>query len=71
MSGGTEGVLSPHQTVFTRRPAQGVPVAGSKRLTLGIAFTRDFLPEKSVGVRRSKRPLKPSCAPCRTVASRR
>ncbi|MRT21599.1 ring-opening amidohydrolase [Comamonas sp. CAH-2] len=46
MSGGTEGVLSPHQTVFTRRPAQGVPVAGSKRLTLGIAFTRDFLPEE-------------------------
>lgn len=51
MSGGTEGVLSPHQTVFTRRPAQaapdaGTPIAGAKRLTLGIAFTRDFLPEE-------------------------
>lgn len=46
MSGGTEGVLSPHHTVFTRRPAQGAPVAGAKRLTLGIAFTRDFLPEE-------------------------
>lgn len=46
MSGGTEGVLSPHHTVFARRPAQGAPRAGSKRLTLGIAFTRDFLPEE-------------------------
>lgn len=46
MSGGTEGVLSPHQTVFARRPAQGRAPEGSKRLTLGIGFTRDFLPEE-------------------------
>ena len=46
MSGGTEGVLSPHITVFTRRrSAQGAP-AGQKRLSIGIAFTRDFLPEE-------------------------
>jgi cyanuric acid amidohydrolase len=46
MSGGTEGVLSPHLTVFTRKPsAQGAP-NGSKRLSIGIAFTRDFLPEE-------------------------
>lgn len=46
MSGGTEGVLSPHQTVFLRSPSRGAPADSSKRLTLGIAFTRDFLPEE-------------------------
>ena len=45
MSGGTEGVLSPHFTVFTRR-AGGTPSAGVKHLAVGIAFTRDFLPEE-------------------------
>ncbi len=44
MSGGTEGVLSPHMTVFARVPgAQG---AGEARLSVGIAHTRDFLPEE-------------------------
>ncbi len=45
MSGGTEGVLSPHFTVFTRRrvPAPG---HGEKRLVVGIAHTRDLLPEE-------------------------
>ena len=42
-SGGTEGVLSPHATVFTRSAA---PAAGGKRLALGIAVTRDLLPEE-------------------------
>jgi cyanuric acid amidohydrolase len=48
MSGGTEGVLSPHITVFTRTPpAEGHAVrAGRKRLSIGIAHTRDFLPEE-------------------------
>src|SRR5215470_4138453 len=41
-SGGTEGVLSPHTTVFTREP--GEPAGGAKRLALGIAVTRDFAP---------------------------
>jgi cyanuric acid amidohydrolase len=45
MSGGTEGVLSPHITVFARRPAANAATTG-KRLTLGIAFTRDFLPDE-------------------------
>lgn len=45
MSGGTEGVLSPHFTVFTRR-AGGEPQAGRPRLAVGIGFTRDFLPEE-------------------------
>jgi cyanuric acid amidohydrolase len=45
MSGGTEGVLSPHFTVFARRMAEG-PAPGGKRLALGVAHTRDFLPEE-------------------------
>jgi len=45
MSGGTEGVLSPHITVFTRVSADPVRM-GPKRLAAGIAFTREFLPEE-------------------------
>lgn len=48
MSGGTEGILSPHLTLFTRTavaaPSSG-PL-GAKRLSIGIAHTRDFLPEE-------------------------
>jgi cyanuric acid amidohydrolase len=48
MSGGTEGVLSPHITVFTRdtvvdRRSEGL---SGKRLSIGMAQTRDFLPEE-------------------------
>ncbi len=47
MSGGTEGVLSPHITVFARTPANGGGSgSGRKRLSVGIAQTRDFLPEE-------------------------
>jgi cyanuric acid amidohydrolase len=47
MSGGTEGVLSPHLTVFARRPVMGEPGnSGEKRLSIGIAMTRPFLPEE-------------------------
>jgi cyanuric acid amidohydrolase len=42
-SGGTEGVLSPHATVFTRTAAAPV---GAKRLAIGIAVTRDLAPEE-------------------------
>ncbi|MBW7965255.1 ring-opening amidohydrolase [Bradyrhizobium sp. BR 10261] len=47
MSGGTEGVLSPHLTVFTRQQVETPPagIAG-KRLSIGMAQTRDFLPEE-------------------------
>ncbi len=45
MSGGTEGVLSPHLTVFARVPDGSAP-SGQPRLALGIATTRDFLPEE-------------------------
>jgi cyanuric acid amidohydrolase len=48
MSGGTEGVLSPHFTVFSRRclPVAEGQASPEKRLVLGIAHTRDFLPEE-------------------------
>src|SRR5512144_894640 len=44
MSGGTEGVLSPHITVFTREEIGRPPASISgKRLSIGMAQTRDFL----------------------------
>lgn len=46
MSGGTEGVLSPHFTVFTRRSVDASDASGEKRLVIGTAQTRDFLPEE-------------------------
>ncbi|HEX9214801.1 MAG TPA: ring-opening amidohydrolase [Bradyrhizobium sp.] len=46
MSGGTEGVLSPHITVFTRREAERPARVSGKRLSIGMAHTRDFLPEE-------------------------
>jgi cyanuric acid amidohydrolase len=51
VSGGTEGVLSPHATIFARVPAEA-PASGyngqdvRKRLAIGIAATRDFLPQE-------------------------
>jgi len=48
MSGGTEGVLSPHLTVFARKDVATASLGHSpdKRLSIGIAHTRDFLPEE-------------------------
>ena len=48
MSGGTEGVLSPHMTVFARSRCSDAAAdgAGEKRLSVGVAHTRDFLPEE-------------------------
>jgi cyanuric acid amidohydrolase len=45
MSGGTEGVLSPHMTVFSRAKADAT-AGNAKRLAIGIAATREFLPEE-------------------------
>ncbi len=44
-SGGTEGVLSPHATVFTSLSGNAL-VDGRGRLALGIGVTREFLPEE-------------------------
>ena len=50
VSGGSEGILSPHATIFARVPADGTVAADSteapKRLAIGIATTRDFLPHE-------------------------
>ena len=54
MSGGTEGVLSPHLTVFARGAAvdgaghgkNGENGKNEKRLSVGVAHSRDFLPEE-------------------------
>ncbi len=48
MSGGTEGVLSPHITVFarSRAPERAGKDSSEKRLSVGVAHTRDFLPEE-------------------------
>jgi len=45
MSGGTEGVLSPHITVFARRAAIASKTK-DKRLCIGMGMTRPFLPEE-------------------------
>lgn len=46
MSGGTEGVLSPHATVFTRSRSGGSAKGGAKRLAIGVSHTREFKPEE-------------------------
>ncbi|MEY8874886.1 MAG: ring-opening amidohydrolase [Leptothrix sp. (in: b-proteobacteria)] len=49
MSGGTEGVLSPHVTVFTRRwldDTDPAPRHDEPRLVIGRAQTADFTPEQ-------------------------
>jgi cyanuric acid amidohydrolase len=45
MSGGTEGVLTPHATIFARVPVAGNAGGGARRrLAIGVAATRDFVP---------------------------
>jgi cyanuric acid amidohydrolase len=48
MSGGTEGVLSPHATIFVRSAVEKKR-GGGKRLAIGVAHTRNFLPEELGG----------------------
>lgn len=45
MSGGTEGIISPHFNVFVRE-ATGSGDGKTPRLAIGAARTRDFLPEE-------------------------
>lgn len=45
MSGGTEGILSPHATVFAKRTVS-TGATGPKRLAIGVSHTREFLPEE-------------------------
>ena len=46
MSGGTEGVLSPHANIFVRSNSESGESAKSKRLSIGVSHTREFLPEE-------------------------
>ncbi|WP_341702435.1 ring-opening amidohydrolase [Ferrovibrio sp.] len=45
LSGGTEGVLTPHYLVFSRDPAADGPAGGPKRLAVGVAFSPPVPPE--------------------------
>ena len=44
-SGGVEGVLSPHYSVFTASDDAGAPPSGGKALAIGVAFTPELKPE--------------------------
>jgi len=44
-SGGCEGVMSPHATIFTKSSEEGQK-DGKKRLAVGVRNTRDLLPEE-------------------------
>jgi cyanuric acid amidohydrolase len=45
MSGGTEGVMSPHATIFTKSEVEAEET-GELALAASAGFTRDFLPEE-------------------------
>ena len=45
MIGGTAGLMSPHLTLFVKRPAARVP-GGPPRLAIGVASTRELLPQE-------------------------
>ncbi len=46
MSGGTEGVISPHLTVVSRSTSGGATRGEAKSLAVGVRHTRDFRPEE-------------------------
>jgi cyanuric acid amidohydrolase len=45
-SGGTDGVLSPHATIFAKVPAEKAPVTDEPRVTVGVAMSDQILPEE-------------------------
>lgn len=45
MSGGTEGVMTPHATIFTKSDVEDA-YSEEKSLVASVGFTRDFLPEE-------------------------
>jgi barbiturase len=44
-SGGTDGVISPHATVFATRPAGSAAITSEPRLSVGFAMSEPLLPE--------------------------
>jgi cyanuric acid amidohydrolase len=45
-SGGTDGVISPHATIFATVPAGQAPPSDEPRLTVGFAMSEPILPEE-------------------------
>jgi barbiturase len=45
-SGGTDGVISPHATVFATLPDGAAPTSDESRLTVGYAMSEPLLPEE-------------------------
>ncbi|MFS8480192.1 MAG: ring-opening amidohydrolase [Micromonosporaceae bacterium] len=45
-SGGTDGVISPHATIFATVPAESVEPTDEPRLTVGFAMSEPILPEE-------------------------
>src|SRR3954470_14619310 len=44
-SGGTDGILSPHATIFARVPESKAPKSDEPRLSVGFAMSEQILPE--------------------------
>src|SRR5664279_1145310 len=44
-SGGTDGILSPHATIFARIPADQAPKSDEPRVSVGFAMSEKILPE--------------------------
>ncbi|MDQ2836951.1 MAG: ring-opening amidohydrolase [Actinomycetota bacterium] len=44
-SGGTDGIISPHATIFATTDPAGVPVTNEPRLSVGFAMSEVLLPE--------------------------
>jgi cyanuric acid amidohydrolase len=44
-SGGTDGILSPHATIFAHVPAEKAPKTDEPRLSVGFAMSEQILPE--------------------------
>ena len=45
-SGGTDGVISPHATIFATVPDEDVVPTDEPRLTVGFAMSEPLLPEE-------------------------
>ena len=45
-SGGTDGVLSPHATIFATVPPASAPASDEPRLSVGVAMSEPLLPEE-------------------------
>ena len=55
MSGGTEGVISPHLTVFARKNSNADAASqDAKRLSIGVSHSRVFVPRSLAACRKSR-----------------